>query len=131
MYKKKLIIALFILSTTLLSCKKSVLETLKDTLVSGQWNIDKYVFTNTSSTFTVNNYGTYTFNKDGNGTYVFSNNPSNVNNFKWSNTDSTITTTLTSNNQTTIFKVVVNDKTKQQWTTSSNNVHYDYTLTKK
>ncbi len=111
------------------SCKKQTAAESFKTRLLGTWNIDKCTFKNMSTTATVNNYGTYTFTKDGSGSYIYSTNPSAVNNFTWSNTDSTITTVR--NNQSTVINVVSNETTKQQWNTSANNVQYDYSLTKK
>ncbi len=128
MMRNRIILAVFLLTTIILSCKKTPTEALKSTLV-GTWNIDKCTYVNMSTTATVNNYGTYTFNKDGSGNYIYSTNPSVINNFTWTNTDTTITTLR--NNQSSIIKIVLNESTKQQWSTSANNIHYDYILTKK
>lgn len=122
---------IIIIAITLLafySCKKQA-PTLQSRLV-GTWNIDKYSLTNQSGPkLTLSNYGTYTFYSDGNGYYIYSANPNIKNNFTWTCGDSVIATEM--NNQKTLIKVILGEATRQQWTSTVNNVKYDLDLTKK
>jgi hypothetical protein len=99
---------LFVGITTFLSCKKEVRIEKNLWKNGGEWNIEsltaKQISTNPVDNYneTVLNYGTYTFKKDGSGSYIFTvDGDVEAGAFAYSNTEEKLT--LIINNEARVF----------------------------
>jgi hypothetical protein len=115
-----LLIGLLIIGTTFVSsCKKEAKIEKNLWNKGGEWNIESVVAKQTS-TFapdnfdeTIYNYGTFTFKKDGNGNYTFTDDGDvEAGTFTYSNTEDKLT--LIINNQARVFDIVEWEKNKMK-----------------
>jgi len=121
-----LLVAFLILGVALLiSCKKETKIEKNLWKNGGEWNIESMIATqistNSADNFneTIYNYGTFTFKKDGSGSYKFTvDGDVEIGAYTYSNTEDKLT--LIINNQARVFNIVEWEKNKMKITITEN-----------